>query len=164
MTDVYLYFHGPDVAGDSQDSENIGAIEIMSFSFGSDMPTTDARSYAGSGTTGKVHMSDFSFVKSTDSASVPLMKHCWIGTHFEKVLVKCYRAHNTGRIEYLNILLESCVVSDFLIGASSGVPTESVMLNYGKISLKYTDSEKLSGKGSANKQVIAYDRVQNLAG
>ncbi|GIV53611.1 MAG: hypothetical protein KatS3mg039_0129 [Candidatus Kapaibacterium sp.] len=161
-TDIYLFFKSPDIAGDSEDKENKGAIEILSFSDGSSMPTTDGRSFAGSGTSGIADFRTFQFSKLVDSASVPLMKHCWQGTHFAEVLVKCYRTTGDGqRICYLEIKMEGCVITDAAWSASNGgLPGETYSLDYGKITYTYADTEKLKGSQKAQK-VVSYDRVTN---
>lgn len=161
-TDIYLSFMEPEVPGDSEDNENKNAIEILSFSDGSSMPITDGRSFAGSGTSGIVQFGEFNFTKLADSATVPLLKHVWEGTHFKQVLVRCYRETGAGsRICYLEITMEGAViVSVQLSAASSGLPAEIYAIDYSKITYKYTDTDKVTGK-SKNPQAISYNRVSN---
>jgi type VI secretion system secreted protein Hcp len=161
-TDIYLYFKQPDVPGDSEDNENKDAIEILSFSNGSSMPITEGRSFAGSGTSGIANFGEFNFTKLADSATVPLLKHVWEGTHFKQVLVRCYRATGpNSRICYLEITMEGAViVSSQLSAGSSGIPTEGYAIDYSKITYKYMDTDKVTGK-SKNPQAISYNRLSN---
>lgn len=162
-SDIYLFIKGPDILGDSEDAENKGAIEILAFNDGSTMPTTDGRSFAGSATSGRVEFSEFSFSKLCDTATVPLMKHCWHGTHFKEILVKCYRATGEGkRICYLEIKMEGCVITGINSNASQGgLPNEHVSVDYSKITYTYSDTDKKTG-GMMNKKVVSYDRVRNV--
>ncbi len=164
-SDIYLFFKEPNVAGDSEDAENSNAIEIFSFADGSAMPVTEGRSFAGAGTSGIAHFNEFSFTKMTDSASVPLMKHCWEGTHFKEVKVKCYRSTgNNQRICYLEITMTGCVITSISFSASmGGLPVESIAIDYSKITYSYRDTDKATG-AQKDPMHIYYDRVTNAVG
>lgn len=159
-TDLYLII--PGIPGDSEDHENKNAIEIQSFGDSFMMPVTSERSYAGSGTSGIVQFSDFSFTKLTDSATPLLMKNCWEGEHLNQVVVKCYRSTGASkRVCYLEIVMEGCVITEIQWSANNGgLPQESISINYAKVKYIYNDTDHQTGK-QGSQRVITYDRVTN---
>lgn len=133
-TDMFLELDG--IKGESPDSKHKDQIDIDSFSFGVHQAATQSRG-AGGGA-GKADFSDLSIVKKVDKASPILMLNCAIGAHIKKATLYCRKAGGKQE-EYYKIILEDLLVSSFQNSGSdgSGVPMESVTMNYAKISFEY---------------------------
>lgn len=161
MRDIYVYFYGPDIKGDSQDELNTDAIEIESWSEAQSMPTSDTRSASGSATIGKPNFSDFNFTKLYDSSSVLLMQNFIKGTEFQKVVLKCYRAYKDQRVCFLEVTMTESIISNYSFSAGSGgFPVENLSIDYGTIEYKYTDTDKKTGAATQPK-TIKYSRITN---
>ncbi len=150
--DAFVQIDG--VKGESTDKAHKEWIEILSFSHGIHQPISASASSAGGGTTEKADFRDIVFTMTCDKTFPELMKLCAEGKHIKKATFHFNRSGGDGkRVLYLKYELEDFVISNISIGASDGVPSVEVALNYGKV--KYTYEQQKRGDGSGGGQVIA---------
>lgn len=162
MTNVYINFTGPDIAGESTDANHQDWIEVLSWEHHFDQPQSPIRSSAGGGTVERVNHGPFVFRKHIDAATDDLLKMCWTGQHIDKAVLHAYRADgNTGEpIKYLQIELEKVVVADYDVSGGEGdIPMEEVELTYGKVTYTYTPQKETGEAGSA--QPVTHDLTTN---
>lgn len=162
MTNMYIKFTGPDIAGESTDAAHQDWIEVDSWEHQFDQPTAPTKSSVGGGTVERVNHHPFTFRKYIDSGTDDLLKMCWTGQHIDKAEFHAYRADgNTGEpIQYLKVEMEKVIVSDYNIqGANGDLPREVVELDYGKITYTYTPQEKAGKSGSA--EPVSHDLTTN---
>jgi len=157
--DAFLKLDG--VTGESSKTNHKGEIEIMSFSWGASNPTSAAH---GTGmSTGKVSLSDFSIMKTTDKASPTLFLNCCSGKHFPTANVTIQKATggDTGET-YLQYDFTEVYVSSIQWSGSSGgddKPMESVSFAYGQVKISYKPQD---AQGKLGSQIMAgWNQVQN---
>lgn len=98
--------------------------------------TVGGSSSAGSGGgAGKVKFHDISITKYIDKSSPKLALYCANGKHIPKVTIALRKAGKT----YLTYTLTDVVISTYQTGGSAegGQATETMSLNFGKISIQY---------------------------
>ena len=146
--DAFLKLDG--ITGESQKANHVGEIDIMSFSWGASNSTS-----VGTGTgasTGKVSVSDFSIMKTTDSSSPPLFQKCCDGTVIATGVVTLQRQTNQGAQAYLvynftNVYVTSVQWSGS--GGSGDSPMESVSFCFEKGTVDYTPVDDNGTPGTA---------------
>ena len=168
--DMFLKIDG--IKGESQNEKHKDEIFISSFSWGESQNVT-RHDHASAGV-GKVSMQDFHFTMETQSSSPDLFLACATGRHLQKVELSLYDV--ADRVPFLKIRLEDCIVSSFSVdssgldGGSSAPappakssggdrPTESLSLNFSKISWTYTP--QLADGSAALPITSGWDLVQN---
>lgn len=144
---MFMEITGPTVAGETSDSKHTDQIQVLSWSHSFNQPTSPTRSSAGGGTVEQANHSDFSFTKYTDSSTDDLLKLCWQGNQIEKCTFYAYRADGDNEpVLYLLIEMEMVIVSNVSIGGATGdMPTETISLNYGKVTYTYKPQSKSDG-------------------
>jgi type VI secretion system secreted protein Hcp len=177
-----------DVKGESADSKHKGEIDILSFSFGANQ--TGSSAHGGGGGTGKVSLQDFHFVHSVDQSSPVLFQKCATGEHLKEALITVRKAGGE-QLEYLKIKLTDVLVSsvqqaghatagivsprDLATGQASGktfvreaansagdnFPTESISLNFSKITIDY-QPQGADGKPQGGAIHGGWDAKQNV--
>ena len=135
------------IKGESIDNKHPGTIELQSWSWGvSNAGSSNVGSGAGSG---KANFQDFSFSHFIDKASTALMQHCMSGNHIKKATVfgRKQGGKDEGQVDFLVITLEDLIVSSVATGGSegSGIPSESVSLNYAKVKIEYAAQKAKGG-------------------
>jgi type VI secretion system secreted protein Hcp len=125
----------PTIDGESQSDQFRDYFEVYSFSWGVSQGGTQAS--GGGGGAGKVSVSDISFMKSTGKASPKLFLHCCQGTHFPSSAVVVTRIVDGREEVYLEYKLENVMISSYQTSGDGGsVPTESLSLNFTKITYR----------------------------
>ena len=143
-SDTYINFS--DIPGEVTTSDHVGWIEVLSFSHGCSMAINESTVSAGSRSSGRANVADFSFVKMMDKASVPLNYNCVTGKTTPTVTVDLTRAGEGKQEVYMTYTLTGVLVSSISVGAGGdGVPTESVSLAFGTIAWKYLPTSGLTG-------------------
>ncbi len=157
-SNMFIKIEGPDVEGEAADSDHTNEIQVLSWSHSFNQPTSPVRVSAGSGTVEKANHSDFSFTKYTDSSTDDLLKLCWQGNQIEKCTFTAYRADGDNEpVEYLKIEMEKVIISNVSIGGGTGdVPTETVSLNYGKVTYTYKKQKTEDGTADGD-QPVSHD-------
>ncbi|MEM7744216.1 MAG: type VI secretion system tube protein Hcp [Pseudomonadota bacterium] len=157
---MFLKIEEPAVTGESADSQHSDDIQVLSWSHSFNQPTSPTRSSAGSGTVEQANHSEFSFTKYTDSATDDLLKLCWQGNQIGKTSFFAYRADGDNEpVLYLKIEMEDCIVSNVSIGGGTGdIPTETISMNYGKVTYTYKPQSKEEGTAGGD-EPVSHDLV-----
>jgi type VI secretion system secreted protein Hcp len=140
--DVFLKLTG--IPGDSTDAKHKSEIEVLSFSSGVSMPL-GPRSFSGSAPNERASLSDLNITKVVDSSSAALFKAVCTGQHIGEAVLSVNRADGKGgKVEYLKYTLSDVVISSYQASGSdgSGLPVESVSLNYAKFQIAYTVTDQ----------------------
>jgi type VI secretion system secreted protein Hcp len=133
--DYFLKIDG--IEGESVDAQHRGEVELLSFSWGLNQPSSSSGSGSGAG---KVIMQDFHFTRRLDKASPLLMRACATGQHIPSVVLVCRKSNGSEKpVEYYKITLTDVLVSSVSTGGSTSDdrPTESVSFNFTKIEWEY---------------------------
>ena len=135
--DAFLKLDG--ITGESQKANHTGEIDIMSFSWGASNSSS-----VGTGTgvsVGKVSVSDFSIMKSTDSSSPPLFQKCCDGSVIATGVVTLQRQVSGNATAYLVYNFTNVYVTSIQWSGSGGsgdAPMESVSFCFEKGTVDYT--------------------------
>jgi type VI secretion system secreted protein Hcp len=146
--DAFLKLDG--VTGESQKDQHKGEIDLMSFSWGASNSSS-----VGTGTgssSGKVTVSDFSIMKTTDSSSAPLFQKCCDGTTFATAAVTLQRQTNSGAVAYLVYNFTNVYVTSIQWSGSGGsgdTPMESASFAFETCTIDYTPQNDDGTPGSA---------------
>lgn len=137
--DAFLWIEG--VEGESQKEGHAGQIDLQSFAWGADNPSTMGGG-TGSGA-GKGTAHNFTVVKATDKSSPVLFTKCMDGTTFAMAQVGMQKAAGDCPIEYLKYRFANVFVTAVQWSGSGGgdnedVPQESVSFSFGFCSIEYT--------------------------
>jgi type VI secretion system Hcp family effector len=155
--DSFIKFDG--IEGESMDAEHRGWIEISSYRHGIRQKGSITASSAGGAGSGRGDFGDFLFTKQMDKASPKLAICCAAGTHFDKVVLDICRAGDT-KLRYMRYELINCMISGYSAAGGTGVPAETVTVDFGKISMVYTQ-QKRDGGGPAGNIIGSWDRQRN---
>jgi type VI secretion system secreted protein Hcp len=138
MFDAFLKIDG--IEGESPDSKHGKEIQLLSFSFGADQPTS-GHTGGGSGA-GKVNMHDLSIVKQVDKASPKLLVACCTGQAIKSAVLTARKAGGDQQ-DYMVVTLSDVVVSNHTTAGQAagtdGLPNEQVSLNFTKINFEYKE-------------------------
>jgi type VI secretion system secreted protein Hcp len=140
----------PEIRGESQDKAHRDEIEVLAWSWG----MSQSR-YSSSGrrvVSSKVDIKDLSFTKYLDIASTPLMLSCCKGQPYTTAaLTVC--ADGDKQQEYWWITLENVSIASISSGGSWDEDrlTESVTLNFQKVTVKYAELKADGSTGNTNK-------------
>ena len=137
-TNMFIKFENPAIKGSSTAPGHTDEIEVLSWSHGFAQPTSPTR---GGGTVESATHQNLSFTKYLDAATNDILKLCWSGRQIEKATLSCYRsdgAADNKQVEYLRIVLEHVVISNYSISGGPGdIPVENVSLDYGIVQYIY---------------------------
>ncbi len=146
--DAFLKIDG--IPGESTDDKHKDWIEVLSYGFGINQPTSATASSSGGATAERANFQDFSITKALDKASPKLAQACADGSHIKEITLTLNRAGG-DKVKYMEYKLSECVVSAYHDGGSSGgsetLPIETVAFNYGKITWTYTQQKRADGSG-----------------
>jgi len=138
------------IPGESQLKDYVSTIELLSFSHGVAMQVTGDPSNTER-TSGKPNHQDLTVSKYVDLASCPLVAACNAATNLGEVVLTCARNDKGAVLPYLVYTLENVLVSSVSHSSGSGdKPTETVTLNYTKISWDFTSQNSASGAKGNN--------------
>lgn len=140
--DFFLKLEGPDVEGESMDSQHADEIAISSWSWG--MNQSGTMHVAKGGGAGKVDVHDISFTKLVDKATPNLMQHCCKGTQFDTATLVCRKASGDGgQLEYLTLEMKHVIITGVQSGGSEGDDNlfENVTLNFGQYTISYVPQD-----------------------
>ncbi|SMH63015.1 Hcp family type VI secretion system effector [Azospirillum agricola] len=157
-SNMFIVFKTPDITGESADSSNTNAIQVLSWSHSFNQPTSPTRSSAGSGTVEQANHSDFSFTKYMDAATDDLLKMCWSGQQIGTATFSAYRSDGANTaIKYLEVVMTNVIVSNVSVGGGTGdIPTETVTLSYSSVQYTYIQQKTADGTAGGN-QPIKHD-------
>jgi len=143
---MFIRFEKPAIKGSSTVPGHEDEIEVLSWNHGFAQPASPTRS--GGGTVESATHQSLMFTKYLDHATDDLLKLCWGGKQIGKATLSCYRAdgaHDGEPIEYLRIVMEHVIISNYSISGGPGdVPVENVSLDYGSVQYTYMDQRRES--------------------
>ena len=145
--DMFLKIDG--VPGESKDQIHTKEIDVLSWSWG--MSNSGSAHVGGGAGAGKVHVDNLQVSKYVDSSSPKLMLACCAGTHYTQAVLTVRKAGGTAPVEYVVITLKEVFITSVSTGGSGSDDrfTESVSLNFAKVSLDYVPQQAKGGKGTA---------------
>ena len=151
--DTFMKIEGPAVAGETTASGMAGSFEILSFSWGASNPVTIG-STSGGISGGKVSISSFNVMKTSEDASALLFAACCAGQHYETITVTMRKATGTsgGQQAFLTYTFTNCMIESIQWSGSSGgddAPTESLSIAFGQVSIAYSKQGAKTGTMSA---------------
>ncbi len=111
MAQSNIYLKLDQVDGESLDHDHQNWIEVESFSWGVDNPSSFAVGQGGQAT--QAHIAAMGVQKQCDKSSVTLFKNCTTGKHIPKGTISCVKLDGDSRVEYLKIDLTDIMVSNF---------------------------------------------------
>ncbi len=140
------------IPGESSDDKHKDWIEILSFDWGVCQPKSVA-STAGSRSAERADFNDFGFSKLFDKATPKLAIGCASGEHFKTATLEICRAGG-DKIKYMEFKFSDVMITAYQpSGDVSGermLPMEKVRLTYGKVELKYTQTDPATGKAKGD--------------
>jgi type VI secretion system secreted protein Hcp len=147
QTNMYLKLDGLD--GESLDEDHKNWIEIESFHWGVDNPSSFAQGQGGQST--QAHIASMDIVKRCDKSSVILKKNCTTGKHIASGTVSCMKLDGDSRVEYLKIDLTDIMVSNFQWTGSGGDVQmgESVSLVFAEYKSSFKLQQNTGGGGGS---------------
>jgi type VI secretion system secreted protein Hcp len=141
--DFFLKIDGID--GESTDKKHANEIDVMSWSWG--MSQSGSIGSGGGGGAGKVTVHDLSFTHRIDKATPKLLTTCASGKHIKDATLT---VRNPGGDDYYKIKLTDVLCTEMnQAGANNNdLPTEQISLNFAKIEIEYTPTNKKGTTGS----------------
>jgi type VI secretion system secreted protein Hcp len=99
---------------------------------------------------GKVNVRDVSVTKYVDSSSPKLLLNCCEGTHYATALLTIRKAGGTSPVEYVKLKMEEVMITSVLTGGTDSKDrlTETIGLNFAKVSLDYTPQDAKGAPGT----------------
>jgi type VI secretion system secreted protein Hcp len=138
--------------GETNDASHIGWLEIKTFEFGAENPTTIGSATGGAGA-GKFKLNPFKITKDVDTSSPSLYQACAAGAHFPTVLLSIRKAGG-AQVDYLTYCFRMVFVTNISWSGGGGEEAveETVEFVYGAIGVKYqqqTSEGQMVGKSFA---------------
>jgi type VI secretion system secreted protein Hcp len=135
-----------DLKGESIDDKHKDEIEVLSWSWG--VHQTGSGHHTGGSGTGRVNVSDFTVHYLANLASPNLLLSCFNGKHFKEATLAIRKAGGKQQLEYLKYKLEQVFISSVQSGSSGDEhASESITLNFEKITVEYTTQKADGSKG-----------------
>lgn len=131
---AYLIIDG--ITGPS--TSKTGAIDVLSFSWGSSMATTYGAGASGKeARAGRADFSNLTIMKVLDKTSPQLFSNCVTGDIMTKVELIYDKAVATSQEDYFRITLKDALLTSVQLSGSSENPTESISFAYQAIEVAY---------------------------
>jgi type VI secretion system secreted protein Hcp len=148
--DAFLKIEG--IPGESSDDKHKEWIEVLSFGWMVHQPKSVA-STSGSRSAERANFEDFNITKLIDKASPKLAIACASGEHFKTAVLEVCRAGG-DKIKYMEYKLSDIMITIFQpsghTSEKDALPMESVNFTYGKVELKYTQTDPATGKAKGD--------------
>lgn len=101
-------------------------------------------------------VSEITLTKVADNSATALFKEAVTGSAGKKVTIKFVQTGADKVVEYMDYVLEDCLVSGYQIaGSDDGDPVETISLSFSKIMVNYNDFDKTNK--SSSPQRVGYD-------
>ncbi len=158
-SNMFLELDG--IKGESTDKDYKDHIEVLTFGWGVAQKASGTASSSGGGTVARANFHELSVTKEVDSSSPQLYRAAWSGTHIPKAVLKLNKDVGGKRVKYMEYKMENIVISSINTkGGQNSLPTESITLNYGKISITYLMQSRKGGT-AAGAIPAGYDLEKN---
>ena len=154
--DCFITFKNPDIQGETTRKGFETQIELDSFHFDIENPTTIGSASGGAGA-GKVKFNAFTITKKTDASSPRLYQKCCAGGHFGQAIISILKASgDTGAaLTFLTFDFRTVFITklDWAGGDKTGdTPVETLTFVYGSLGVTYTPQQKT---GAASPKPVA---------
>jgi len=148
-------------AGESNDQFHKGWLELKSFEFGCENPTTIGSATGGAGA-GKFKLNPFKITKDVDTSSAALFTACAAGAHYPTVLLSIRKAGGAQQ-DYLTYIFRMVFVTNVTWSGGGGeeAPEESVEFVYGAMGVSYTPQNAAGQPDVANKRMAQWSQIVN---
>ncbi len=148
---IFMKYDG--IEGEATTTGYEKQIEMTSFQFGIGRGISSAYGQS-TRESGIASVSEITMTKPTDGASPKIFTASLTGTLDKKVTISMARTSAGSVQSYMVYELEGCGISGYSLSSGGDRPTESVSLNFDKISFKYL----LIGDDLNNSpEVVGYD-------
>ncbi len=137
--DMFIKIDG--IQGESTDSKHKNEIEVLSYNHGVSQMASMTRSSTGSGTAERVSHQEFVFSKEMDKSTPVFNKFVCVGDHIPTIHFYCRRAKGDSPVDFMTYELKDTVITSYSVSGGSGVPTETISLNYGEIKWTYVETD-----------------------
>jgi type VI secretion system secreted protein Hcp len=155
---IYMKFEGIDGEVTVQGHEK--EIELNSFQFGVGRAITSPTGGSSNREASLPSISEITITKMMDKASTKLFEEALLGTGNKKVDIFFVLIGGQGApVTYAQYTLENVLVSGYSVSSGGDRPTESLSLNFAKITFKHTVIDP-QGKPEASESV-GYDLALN---
>ena len=145
---AYLIVDG--ITGPS--TSKTGAIDILSFSFGSTNTSTYGAGASGlEAKAGRVDFSNLTIMKVLDKTSPLLFDDCVTGNYLKKVDVIYDKPMGDSQEDYFKIHMEDALITSIQLSGSSENPVESISFAFSKVKVSYNPEEDGALKGFIDK-------------
>jgi type VI secretion system secreted protein Hcp len=145
--DAFLKIDG--IQGESTDDKHKDWMEITFYKWGAKQPTSASASTAGGGSSERATFGPLTVHKELDKASPKIALACADGTHVKEVILELCRAGG-DKLKYMEFKLSNVIISSVEIVGATGIPTEAISFDYGKIEWTYTKQQRADGGGGGN--------------
>ncbi len=142
MLDGFVKIDG--IEGESTDDKHSGGIEISSFSSGVVQKKSFTASSAGGASAERADFREFVITKEADKSSPKLALARAGGTHIDSITAELCRAGG-DKVKIFEYKMTNCLISRVAAVGGSGIPMETVHINFGKIEWIYTQQTREGG-------------------
>jgi type VI secretion system secreted protein Hcp len=134
--DAFMKIDG--VQGEATAAGHEGEIELSSFSFGVENPTTIGSATGGAGA-GKASFKEFTITKHTDKSSTTFFKNCCTGAHYTNVVITVRKTGDSGTARDFLVYKFQTVFTTKIDWSGPGDegPEEEISFVYGTIEISY---------------------------
>ena len=151
---IYMKYNGGAIKGDVTETNHKDQIELSSFQFGVGRGISSPTGASADRESSAPSVSEIVVTKSQDVSSIGLLTEAFQGDGVDVQIDFC-RTNKDQMDVYLTIELVNCMISGFSSSSGGDRPTESLSLNFTKITYKGTQMAA-DGKGTT-KSNISYD-------
>lgn len=145
------------ITGESQLNGKEGFIELESFGWG--VSRSMAAVKAGSRGDADCRVDEAEVTRKLDSSSAALLRESLLGKFDRKVEVHFLRTGPNRLVAYATYEFENCGISSYATRAAGDLPTETLRLNFSKVTFK---SFKVTDDLGAVPESAFYDVVQGV--
>lgn len=134
FVDSFLKLDG--IEGESQDDRHVGALDVISWGWGSSQSAGPSGGSAGS-MTGKMAAQDFHFSATYSKASPQIFLASADGRHIREAVLST-RKRGARSQDFLTVRMSDVIVTSYQTGAAEGsLPVDQVSLTFSKIEFEY---------------------------
>jgi type VI secretion system secreted protein Hcp len=151
---IYMNYNDGAVKGDVTESKHSNWIELKSFQWGVGRAISSPTGASADRESHAPSISEIHVTKDQDVASVGLLTEALQG-HGAKVKIDFCRTNKNQMEVYLAMEMEQTMISGYSLSSGGDRPTESMSLNFTKVTFKGT---QMKDDGSAGQNAnISYD-------
>jgi type VI secretion system secreted protein Hcp len=141
-----LFLQLKDIKGESQHVDHKEWIDVESWSWSMSRDGTFHKGGGGSG--GTAYVQDMSFTKQLDMATPDLQKQCLNGKHIGEATFHVIKEGEKA-LTVVEVKLKDVIIANVSMSGSSGLPMESVTLNFREVHYKYVGQEDTGAGGTS---------------